>query len=48
MMLKSISGNKFTLRGSVISCRSVRQTIIVRSTMKYKYVVLEMADRKVE
>jgi len=29
---KSINGNRFTLGGSVISWRSARQTIIVRST----------------
>jgi len=32
----------------VISWRSARQTIIVKSTMKYEYVVLEMVDSEVE
>jgi len=45
---KFIIGNKFTFRGNVISWRSARQTIIVRSTMKYKYVVLEMVDNEAD
>ena len=47
-MTKSISGNRFTLGGSVIPRRSVRQIIIVRSTMKYEYVALEMVDTEDE
>jgi len=34
----------FTLGGGTIIWRSARQTIITRSTMKSKFVTLEIAD----
>jgi len=45
---KSTSGYVFTLGGGAVTWRSVRQTIIVKSTMKYEFVSLKMADSEVE
>ena len=45
---KSTSGYVFTLGGGAVTWRSVRQTIIARSTMESEFVVLEMAGSETE
>jgi len=44
MRQKSTSGYVFTLGGGATTWRSVKQTIIARSTMKYEFVALGKAD----
>ena len=41
---KSTSGYEFILGGGVVAWRSVKQTIIARSTMESQFVALEMAS----
>ena len=43
---KSTSIYVFTLGGGAVTWRSVRQTIIARSTMESEFVALEMAGMK--
>jgi len=45
---KSTSGYVFTLWGGAITWRSVRQTIIARSTMESKFVAFDMDDSEAE
>ncbi|WVZ07142.1 hypothetical protein V8G54_020488 [Vigna mungo] len=45
---KSTSGYVYTLGGGAITWRSVRQTIIARSTMESEFVSLEMAGSEAE
>jgi len=45
---KSTGGYTFTLGGGAITWRSVRQTIIARSSIEYEFVALEMAGSEAE
>jgi len=45
---KSTSGYAFTLGGGPVTWRSVRQTIIARSTMESEFVSLEMVGSEAE
>jgi len=45
---KSTSGYVFTLGGGAVTWRSIRKTIIARSTMEYEFVALEMAGSEAE
>ena len=45
---KSSSDYVFTLGGGEIAWRSVRQTIIARSTMESEFVALEMVGSEVD
>ncbi|XP_070031594.1 secreted RxLR effector protein 161-like [Nicotiana tomentosiformis] len=45
---KSISGYVFNLGGGAISQKSVKQTIIARSTIELEFVALELAGSEVE
>ena len=45
---KSTSGYVFTLGGGAVTSKSVRQTIIARSTMESEFIALKMAGSEVE
>ncbi|XP_039064553.1 secreted RxLR effector protein 161-like [Hibiscus syriacus] len=45
---RGTSGYIFTLGGEVVSWKSSRQTIIIRSTMKYEFVALDKTGEEVE
>ncbi|KAL0287063.1 UNVERIFIED_CONTAM: Secreted RxLR effector protein [Sesamum angustifolium] len=46
--VSSTSGYVFTLGGGVVSWKSVKQTYIARSTMKFEFIALELAGQEVE
>ena len=45
---KSQSGYVFTLGGVAVSWKSLKQTIIARSTMKYEFITLDKCGEEVE
>ena len=45
---KSHSGYVFTLRGATVSWKSLKQTVIARSTMKYEFIALDKCGEDVE
>jgi len=46
--VSSTSEYVFTLGGRVVSWKSSKKTCIARSTMEYKFIVLELVGKKVE
>ena len=42
---KSHSGYVFTLGGAVVSWKSLKQTVITRSTMKYEFIALDKCGK---
>ena len=44
---KSQSGYVFTLGGAAVSWKSLKQTIIARSTMEYEFITLEKCGEEV-